>query len=77
MTKVISRDHAYTFRFYPKSGVKWAIKNESAWLTNWEVSDDGMFSMTIIPTESGHLTLNVQIEEGQPYWAVLKYDINK
>ena len=77
MTKVISRDHAYTFRFYPKSGVKWAIKNESAWLTDWEVSDDGMYTMTITPTEAGHLTLNVQIEEGQPYWAVLKYDINK
>ena len=75
MTKKISRNTTYTFRFYPKSGVKWVMKNEDEWLTDWEVSDDGMYSMTVTPVKAGNLSLYVQLEEGQSYWATLEYDV--
>ena len=75
MSKTMSRGQHYRFRFYPKSGQEWVITNEGVLLTDWEVADDGMYSMNVKPEKAGKLSLSVQFEEGQSYWITLEYDV--
>ena len=76
MTKDLKSGVTYTFRFYPKSGVKWAlVNNNNEWFSDWQISDDGMYSMSLTPTVAGPLYLYVQNEEGQTFWPCLQYEV--
>jgi hypothetical protein len=75
MSRELSTGESYTFSFYPKSGVKWAIVNGQEWFTDWQVAEDGMYSMTVSPKTSGKLSLFVQDSEGDAYWPCLEYAV--
>lgn len=75
MTKELQSGVVYSFSFYPKAGVKWAVVNNNKWYTDWQISDDGMYSMSITPTAAGPLYLYVQIEQGQSYWPCMQYEV--
>ena len=75
MTKELILGKSYTFSFYPKSGIKWALVNNNQWYYDWQISDDGMYSMSVTPAAVGPLYLYVQNEQGQSYWPCLQYEI--
>lgn len=76
MTKNLKSGESYTFSFYPKSGIKWAlVNNNNEWFSDWQISDDGMYSMSLTPTVAGPLYLYVQNEEGQSFWSCLQYEV--
>ena len=72
MEKYLEADQAYSFRFYPQSGVRWALVNNDQWYEEFQVAPDGMYTMTINPT-AGRLVLFVQFKEDGPYWTCLEY----
>lgn len=76
MTKLLITGETYTFRFIPESGKKWAIINGEKWYNDWGITDNGVYSMTIMPTSIGELKLSVQFEENGPYWSCLGYEVN-
>jgi len=65
---------SYTFSFRPRSGIKWAMKNNDKMRTDWEIGDDNLHSMTIAP-EPGILYLFVKMREGESYWSCMKYEV--
>jgi hypothetical protein len=75
MSRELNAGESYTFSFFPKSGVKWAIVNGQEWFTDWQVAEDGMYSMTVSPKTSGKLSLFVQDSEGDAYWPCLEYAV--
>ena len=64
----------YTFRFIPRSGIKWALKNNTEMFKDWQIGEDNLHSMTITPAK-GDLFLFVQMQEGEGYWSCLKYEV--
>jgi hypothetical protein len=75
MTRKLKTGKTYTFTFHPYSGTKWAIINGSTWYRDWNVSEDGTYSMTIVPTETGYLRLSVQFENNGSYCSCLDYEV--
>ena len=75
MTKSLKAGDAYTFRFKPLSGCKWALINGDKWYNDWTQSPDGTYEMTISPTQASYLRLSVQFKEGDTYWSCLEYDV--
>ena len=75
MTKRLMTGETYTFRFIPESGKKWVIINGEKWYNDWQISDDGVYSITIKPTFIGSLKLSVQLEADGPYWSCLEYEV--
>lgn len=75
MRKKLKAGEPCLFKFYPKSGVKWALVNNEKWFTDWQQSEDGMLSMSMTPAEPGPLCLYVQMVEGESYWSCLEYDV--
>lgn len=70
--------HEYTFSFYPESGDDWVIINNDNWLRDWTISKDKMYSMTIIPSQTGQLKLNVKMKRNdKTYWGVLEYEVSQ
>lgn len=65
----------YMFRFYPQSGIKWAIVNNDNWHKDWLVAADGMHSMRVSPTENGKLVLYVQLKDNDFYYSCLEYEV--
>ena len=76
MQKQLWVGESYTFRFIPESGRKWAIINGDKWYNEWDETDEGVYSQTIIPMLSGELKLSVQLEEDGSYWSCLGYQVN-
>lgn len=74
MNKQLNAGHAYTFSFYPQSGISWALVNNKEWHKNFQIASDGMHTMTVSPSP-GTLCLYVQFSEGQPYWSCLEYKV--
>lgn len=75
MTKQLNVDTPYTFSFYPESGVKWAIVNAGTWYYDWDISPEGLYTMTVTPVE-GPLFLYVKMdEESSSYWTCLQYEV--
>lgn len=74
MSQTLKAGKAYTFSFYPLSGVKWALKNNDKMHTEWQIGEDNLHTMTITPTK-GNLFLFVKMKEGENYWSSLKYDV--
>lgn len=75
MNKHLNSSRMYSFEFYPKSGVNWALINNDQWYTNWDKNKDGMHTMKISP-DQGKLGLYVQFEDNASYWCVLQYIVN-
>ena len=72
MKKNLTADKIYEFTFYPKSGIKWAMVNNSQWYYDWYEHDDGKYTMMVSP-KRGKLTLYVQFQENDSYWPALEY----
>ena len=75
MSRQLMTDKSYTFSFYPKTGVKWAIVNGQEWYTDWEVSEDGLYTIRVTPHVSGRLSLFVQMADADSYWSCLEYEV--
>ena len=67
--------NTYTFRFKPLSGNNWALINGDVWHTEWNKLSDGTYEMTVKTTQSGYLLLSVQLQDGEPYWSCLEYEV--
>lgn len=74
MNQTLKAGEPYTFSFYPRSGVKWALKNNTTMHTDWQIGEDNLHTMTITPAQ-GNLFLFVKMQEGEGYWSSLKYDV--
>lgn len=74
MTNKLKKGNAYTFSFYPQKGETWAVINEGAWYTDWNVSSDGMLTITVRPENYGKLNISVLKDDGL-YHACLGYKI--
>ena len=75
MNKQLKIGRPYTFRFYPQSGVKWILVNNDTRYREWEIDDDGLYTMTVTPTETGTFGLFVQLQENASYWQCLAYEV--
>jgi hypothetical protein len=75
MTHTLRAGSAYTFRFKPLSGRKWALINGNKWHTEWNRLSDGTYEMTVQPTQAGYLRLSVQLQDGDSYWSCLEYEV--
>lgn len=75
MSKQMKVGESYTFSFYPKTGIKWAVVNESEWFNEWQVNDSGLHTQTVIPKIAGKLYLYVQETENESYWSCMEYDV--
>jgi hypothetical protein len=64
-----------TVRFKPLSGNNWALINGDVWHTEWNKLSDGTYEMTVKTTQSGYLLLSVQLQDGEPYWSCLEYEV--
>jgi hypothetical protein len=73
MSRELHQGESYTFSFYPRTGVKWAVVNGQEWFTDWQVAADGQHSLTVSPKASGRLALFVQTAEGDSFWPCLEY----
>jgi len=67
--------NTYTFRFKPLSGNNWALINGDVWHTEWNKLSDGTYELTVKTTQSGYLLLSVQLQDGEPYWSCLEYEV--
>lgn len=76
MNKHLNTGQAYTFSFYPQSGIRWALVNNKEWHKNFQVASDDMHTMTITPLP-GELCLYVQFNEGESYFCCLEYEVSK
>ena len=74
MDKNLKAGQSYTFSFYPKSGVKWAMVNNDDWHNEWTVGDDGLHQITVAPAAGSH-TLYVMVKEGGSYWSCIEYEV--
>ena len=75
MSKLLKQNETYTSSFRPKTGYKWAIVNGQDWHTDWEVLDDGLYPMKIVPQTLGKLSLFVQLSESEGFWPCLEYEV--
>ena len=75
MNRELKAGDNYIFSFYPLVGVKWAIVNGQEWFSDWQVAEDGMYSITVSPKTPGRMSLFVQNAEGDSYWPCLEYMI--
>ena len=75
MNKYLNSSRMYSFDFYPKSGINWALINNDKWYKDWDINIDSMYTMKISP-EQGKLGLYVQFEKNASYWCVLQYIVN-
>lgn len=75
MSRQLKQNETYTFSFRPKTGYKWAIVNGQDWHTDWEVLDDGLYTMKIVPQTLGKLSLFVQLSESEGFWPCLEYEV--
>ena len=75
MTKTLKKNNMYAFSFLPKGGINWAVINAGTWYKNWNISEDGTHSMTVIPAETGFVRLSVQFENGGSYYSCLEYEV--
>ena len=73
MSRELQKGESYTFSFYPRTGVKWAVVNGQNWFTEWQVAEDGLHSIAVTPTTPGRLSLFVQTAEGDSFWPCLEY----
>lgn len=74
MNKYLRSGQSYTFQFYPQSGIRWALVNNKEWHENFQVSSDGMYTITVTPA-SGKLILYVYFKENESYWTCLGYKV--
>ena len=74
MTKNLKKGNTYTFSFYPRKGEKWAIINEGSWYTEWNISSDGKYTITVTPEGCGKLSLSVLRDDGL-YYSCLGYKV--
>lgn len=74
MTSQLQAGTSYTFSFYPKAGIQWAMVNNGTWHRNWQVADNGLNTMELVP-EAGKLSLYMKMEEGKPYWSTIEYKV--
>lgn len=65
----------YTFSFYPKKKGSWAVINEGDWFTEWQMSDDGKYTITVTPERQGKLSISVQNENDSMYYSCLGYTV--
>lgn len=72
MNMKLKEGSQYTFSFYPQEGINWTIVNNDNWYKNWNISNDGKYSMTITP-ECGDVVLFVQYNKGESYQGCIKY----
>lgn len=75
MNYVLTKGGSYTFRFIPRKGTEWAIINDGKWFREWEVSSEGVYSMTIKSAKNGNLTLLVKNPDNNRYWTVIGYEV--
>ena len=75
MTLKLAVGQSYTFRYKPRTGIKWALILGNQWYDQWEVTPQGEYVQTITPTTSGKLKLSVQFKENESYWACLSYEV--
>ena len=76
MNKKLKAGQNYTFRFYPRSGLRWMIINNREQYSDWKKSEDGMLSMTVEKVSKGSLILCVQLEADKPFWSCLEYEVS-
>ena len=74
MTNNLKKGNTYTFSFYPRKGEEWAIINEGSWYTEWNISSDGKYTITVTPEGCGKLSLSVLRDDGL-YYSCLGYKV--
>lgn len=75
MTRQLNAGQSYTFSFYPKSFVRFAIVNGEEWFTDWKIGENSLYSLTLTPATPGKLSLYVQTDDSDSYWPCLEYEV--
>lgn len=75
MNKELKVGTQYTISFYPKKEGEWAVINENSWYTEWQISDDGMYTITVTPKTQGKLSISVQNESDGLYYSCIGYTV--
>lgn len=73
--KKLQMGQSYTFSVRSSAGVSWAVINGSAWFREWQISEDGTRTITVVPVQAGPLRLSVQLQEGGSFHACLGYEV--
>ena len=75
MTKQLKKGTTYSFQFYPLSNKQWMLINNDTWFEDWTIADDGMYSISIVPSSVGRLSLFVQSDDGESFWQCIEYEV--
>lgn len=75
MTRELQLGQSYTFMFSPRNDRKWAIiEGTSTWYQEWNIDDNGVYSITIIPKNCGDLKIATNVE-GNSFYTCIGYEI--
>lgn len=75
MTRELQTGRSYTFRFVPCNDRQWAIiEGASTWHREWDIDDDGVYSMTITLKNRGDLKIATNLE-GSSFYTCIGYEI--
>ena len=75
MTKKLNIGQSYTFCIQPRTGCNWAIVHNDKWYNEWEISNSGIYTITITPNENGSLIIYVQNNQNEQYHSCIRYDV--
>ena len=75
MNYKLKKGKSYTFSIRPRRGERWAIVNDDEWYYEWNITDDGIYTMSLTPDQSGTLVIYVMLGNDNRYSGCIGYKV--
>ena len=75
MNYKLKKGQTYTFSIQPRRGERWAIVNDDEWYYEWNITDDGIYTMNLTPDQSGALVIYVMLGNDNRYSGCIGYKV--
>lgn len=75
MNYKLKKGKSYTFSIQPRRGERWAIVNNEEWYYEWNITDDGIYTMSLTPDQSGTLVIYVMLGDDNRYSGCIGYKV--
>ena len=75
MNYKLKKGQTYTFSIQPRRGERWAIVNDEEWYYEWNITDDGIYTMNLSPGQNGALVIYVMLGDDNQYSGCIGYKV--
>ena len=75
MNYKLKKGQTYTFSIQPRRGERWAIVNDEKWYYEWNITDDGIYTMNLTTDQSGTLVIYVMLGNDNLYSGCIGYKV--